>query len=144
MVSDAVPGKEEYWDSEKYQLRHWNWEAENKLTTLISKINHIRHQNAALQQTNNIQFMGVENDQLLAYFKTDSQGDNQLLMVVNLDPHYPQSGWVELPLGAMGVEEGQPVTVHDLITESSYIWDKRWNFVELHPALPFHLFKIKK
>ncbi|NQX77130.1 MAG: alpha-1,4-glucan--maltose-1-phosphate maltosyltransferase [Gilvibacter sp.] len=144
MVSDAVPGKEEYWDSEKYQLRHWNWDAENKLTTLISKINHIRHQNASLQQTNNIQFLGVENEQLLAYFKSDVDGDNQTLMVVNLDPYYPQSGWVELPLEAMGIQEGQAVTVHDLITESSYIWDKRWNFVELHPALPFHLFKIKK
>lgn len=144
MASEAMPGKEEYWDSEKYEIRHWDWEAENKLTTLIGKINHIRHENASLQQTNNIQFLGVENDQLLAYYKVDDQGENETMMVVNLDPHYPQSGWVELPLDALGINEGHAVTVRDLITDSSYIWDKRWNFVELHPALPFHLFKIKK
>ena len=144
MVSDAVPGKEEYWDSEKYQLRHWNWDAENKLTTLISKINHIRHQHASLQQTNNIKFLSVENEQLLAFYKSDANGHDETLMVVNLDPYYPQSGWIELPLEEMGVAEGHSITVHDLITESSYIWNKRWNFVELHPALPFHLFKIKK
>ena len=144
MVSDAVPGKEEYWDSEKYQLRHWNWDAENKLTTLISKINHIRHQHASLQQTNNIKFLSVENEQLLTYYKSDANGQDENLMVANLDPYYPQSGWIELPLEEMGVAEGHSITVHDLITESSYIWNKRWNFVELHPALPFHLFKIKK
>lgn len=142
MVSAALPGKEEYLDSEKFQLRSWNWSLENKLTTLISKINDIRKQQASLQQTNNIKFVSVDNDQLLAYYKFDDQKQNNTLMVVSLDPYYAQKGWIQLPLSDLGVREGHPVNVTDQITGSSYIWDKQWNFVELHPALPFHLFKI--
>ncbi|MFD0861638.1 alpha-1,4-glucan--maltose-1-phosphate maltosyltransferase [Sungkyunkwania multivorans] len=144
MISEAVPGKEEYWDSEKYQIRHWDWEKENKLTTIISKINHCRHQRASLQQTNNIQFLNVENDQLLAYYKYDSDKTDETLMVVNLDPYYAQQGWVQLPLAALGIYEGHQLQVEDQITGSSYLWNKEWCYVELHPSLPFHLFKITK
>jgi starch synthase (maltosyl-transferring) len=144
MVSAALPGREEYLDSEKFQLRHWDWNAKNKLTTLISKINHIRKEQPSLQQTNNIEFLSVENEQLLAYYKYSDDREDETLMIVNLDPYYAQNGWVQLPLHSLGIHEGQNVSVTDLITGSSYNWDKEWNFVELHPALPFHLFKIKK
>ncbi|MBX2827369.1 MAG: alpha-1,4-glucan--maltose-1-phosphate maltosyltransferase [Flavobacteriaceae bacterium] len=144
MQSAALPGKEEYLDSEKFQIRYWDWEQENKLTTLISKINHIRKEQPALQQTNNIRFLSIENDQLLAYYKYDQTRENEILAVVNLDPYYAQNGWVQLPMEDLGMHEGQTIRVHDLITGSSYHWDKEWNFVELHPALPFHLFKIEK
>ncbi|MAO07137.1 MAG: alpha-1,4-glucan--maltose-1-phosphate maltosyltransferase [Alteromonas sp.] len=144
MQGAALPGKEEYLDSEKFQIRHWDWTIENKLTTLISKINHIRKEHQALQQTNNIQFLSVENDQLLAYYKFDQSKESEVICIVNLDPYYPQKGFVQLPLQELGVHEGHQVKVHDLITQSSYIWDKEWNYVELHPVLPFHLFKIYK
>jgi len=144
MMGDALPGKEEYLDSEKFQIRHWDWTIENKLTTLITKINHARHENPALQQTNNIKFLAIENDQLLAYYKYDQAKENEILCVVNLDAYYSQQGFVQLPLHELGIHEGQTITVTDVITGSSYQWDKEWNFVELHPALPFHLFKIKK
>jgi starch synthase (maltosyl-transferring) len=49
-----------------------------------------------------------------------------------------------LPLKSLGLKEGQAIKVIELITGNSYIWDKEWNFVELHPSLPFHLFKIQK
>ncbi|PQB04199.1 alpha-1,4-glucan--maltose-1-phosphate maltosyltransferase [Aureitalea marina] len=142
MQGAALPGKEEYLDSEKFQIRSWDWSVENKLTTLIGKINHIRKQHTSLQQTNDIQFLAVENDQLLAYYKFDQDRQDETIMIVNLDPYYAQNGWVQLPLHAMGISEGHPVQMTDQITGSSYIWDKEWNYVELHPALPFHLFKI--
>ena len=144
MQGAALPGKEEYLDSEKFQIRNWDWELKNKLTTLIGKINHIRREHASLQQTNNIQFLGIENEQLIAYYKYDQDRQDETLMIVNLDPYYAQNGWVQLPLHQMGIHEGHPVQMTDLITGSSYIWDKEWNFVELHPALPFHLFKISR
>ena len=65
-------------------------------------------------------------------------------MIVNLDAYYSQQGFVQVPLVQLGVHEGQQIQVTDVITGSSYNWDKEWSFVELHPALPFHLFKIKK
>lgn len=144
MVSDAVPGKEEYLNSEKYQICHWDWDQENKLTHVITKINRARHEQASLQQTRNIEFCQTDNDQLMAWCKYDEQGDNETLMVVSLDAYYTKQGWVRLPLERLGVVEGQQVQMCDLITGSSYIWDKEWNYVELHPTLPFHIFGIKK
>ncbi|MFM2230287.1 MAG: hypothetical protein RL607_1545, partial [Bacteroidota bacterium] len=144
MVSDAIPGKEEYYDSEKYQTRDWNWNHENKISMLISKINEVRKQNAALQQTNNIEFCDTDNDQVIAYYKFDDNKTNETLMIASLDAYYTKQAWVKLPLESLGIQQGQPITVVDLITGNSYNWDKEWNFVELHPALPFHLFKINK
>jgi starch synthase (maltosyl-transferring) len=144
MVSDAIPGKEEYMDSEKYEVRHWDWNKENKITRLISRINAIRKEQASLQQTNNVEFCDTDSDQLIAYYKFDDSRENETLMIASLDAYYSKQGWVRLPLQSLGINEGHTVMVTDLITGNSYHWDKEWNFVELHPALPFHLFKIQK
>ncbi len=142
MVSEAIPGKEEYMDSEKYQIRHWDWTATNKMTLLISKINQIRKEQASLQQTNNIVFCDTNNDQVIAYYKYDDSRENETLMISSLDAYYVKQAMVRLPLEALGPKHARGITVTDLITGNSYIWDKEWNFVELHPSLPFHLFKI--
>ncbi len=141
MIHQAMPGKEEYLNSEKYEVYHWDWEAKNKLTTIITRINHIRKQHESLQQTNNIVFCKVENDQIMAYYKFNDSKTDHTLMICNLDPYYPKQAMVRLPLEEIG---NQPVRLTDLITGNSYLWDKEWNFVELHPALPFHLFKIER
>ncbi|MEZ4874734.1 MAG: alpha-1,4-glucan--maltose-1-phosphate maltosyltransferase [Flavobacteriaceae bacterium] len=144
MQGAALPGREEYLDSEKFQIRHWDWTIENKLTTLITKINHIRREQKALQQTNNIQFLNVENENLIAYYKYDQHKENELICVASLDPYYTQKGMLQLPLASLGIQEGHQVKVFDLITQSSYLWNKEWNYIELHTVLPFHLFKIEK
>ena len=144
MISDAIPGKEEYQDSEKYQICEYDWNKENKITTLIGKINKIRKEQKSLQQTNNIEFCDTDNEQLLAYYKFDDTKENETLMVVNLDAYYLKQGTLKLPLQSLGIQAGQSITVHDLITGNSYIWNSEWCFVELHPTLPFHLFKIQK
>jgi len=144
IVHAAVPGKEEYLDSEKYEVRHWDWEKRNKLTHVITKVNQARKDNPALQDMYNYQPCKVENEQLMAWFKQDAKSRNSLLMVANFDPHYTQSGWVQTPLDQLGIEAGTSFTVHDLISGNSYLWDQEWNFVELNPlALPFHLFRIE-
>jgi len=75
MVHEAMPGKEEYLNSEKYEIYQWDWEAKNKLTTIISKINQIRHQHEALQQTNNLKFCTVDNEQMIAYYGVMDKND---------------------------------------------------------------------
>jgi len=144
MISDALPGKEEYLNSEKFQTCHYDWTTENKITTLISKINAIRNNNEALQQTNNIEFCNIENNNLIAFYKWNNDKTNQLLIIISLDPYYAQQGMLQLPLHNLGVSEGQQLQVHDLVTGSSYNWYSEWNFIELHPTLPFHIFNIKK
>ena len=136
------PGKEEYLNSEKYEIRLWDWDKTNKLTYLITLVNRIRRENAALQQTNNLTFCRIDDEQILAYLKTT--GNNSLLMVVNLDAYNRRSGMVQLPLWQLGIDNNQPYTVHDLITDARYTWTGEWNYVELDPyMLPMHLFRIE-
>ncbi|MBC2846824.1 alpha-1,4-glucan--maltose-1-phosphate maltosyltransferase [Winogradskyella flava] len=143
-IDAAIPGKEEYYMSEKFQVCHYDWFKENKLTLLITRINAIRHQNEALQQTNDIRFCDVNNENLMAFYKWNHDRSNELLIIISLDHHYPQRGSVQLPLKELAVNQGHPITVSDLVTGNSYTWYDEWNFVELHPALPFHIFKISK
>ena len=136
-----APGKEEYLNSEKYEYFKWDWEKQNKITTLITRINTIRKERASLQQTNNIVFCPTNNDQIMAYYKFDDDKQDETLMVASLDAHNTQQAMVRLPDALL---RNVPVEITDLITGNSYIWDKEWNFVELSPELPFHLFKIRK
>ncbi|MEZ2414755.1 alpha-1,4-glucan--maltose-1-phosphate maltosyltransferase [Muriicola sp. E247] len=144
MVTDAMPGKEEYLHSEKYEVRFWDWGIENKITHLITKLNLIRKNHPSLQQTNNIRFCRIDNDNLMAFYKWNDEGTDETLMVINLDSNYAQQGMVQLPLGELGVEAGKPIQMRDLVTDNSYLWYSEWNFVELPPSLPFHVFQIKK
>ncbi|MCC4213237.1 alpha-1,4-glucan--maltose-1-phosphate maltosyltransferase [Leeuwenhoekiella parthenopeia] len=144
MESDPVPGKEEYMNSEKYQIRHWDWKKDNKLIRLISKINAVRKQHTALQQTNNIRFCDLHNDGLLAFYKWDEGFKNEILVVVSLDPYYKQAGSLRLPYELMNLAPGSELTLKDVITDSTYTWNEEWNYVELHPSLPFHIFQVFK
>ncbi|RNC87340.1 MAG: alpha-1,4-glucan--maltose-1-phosphate maltosyltransferase [Winogradskyella sp.] len=143
-IDEAIPGKEEYFMSEKFEVKFYDWTIQNKLTAIISKVNAIRHNHDALQQTNNIKFCHIENDNLIAFYKWNEAKTDELLIIVSLDQYYLQQGTVQLPLADLGINAGHQVTVSDLITGSSYNWHDEWNFVELHPTLPFHIFKINK
>ncbi|HEU4788988.1 MAG TPA: maltotransferase domain-containing protein, partial [Flavobacterium sp.] len=142
MISTPMaPGKEEYLDSEKYQCYKWDWTIQNKLTTLITRINAIRKEQISLQQTNNIVFCETNNDQVIAYYKFDDDKQNETLMIVSLDAFHTGRAMVKLPLDKIGTQQ---ISVSDLITGNTYSWDNEWNYVELPPELPFHLFKIQK
>ncbi|PVX47766.1 alpha-1,4-glucan:maltose-1-phosphate maltosyltransferase [Flavobacterium sp. 103] len=142
MVSTPMaPGKEEYLDSEKYQYYKWDWTIQNKLTTLIARINNIRKEQISLQQTNNIVFCETNNDQVIAYYKFDDDKQDETLMIVSLDAFHTGRAMIKLPLDKIG---NQQISVSDLITGNTYSWDNEWNYVELPPELPFHLFKIQK
>ena len=136
-----APGKEEYLNSEKYECYHWDWKIQNKLTTLITRINLLRNEHVSLQQTNNIVFCSTNNEQVMAYYKYDDDLTNETLMVVSLDAFNQQQAMIRIPMEQLG---NQPLQVQDLITGNTYYWDKEWNFVDLSPALPFHLFKIQR
>ena len=144
MLSDALLGREEYLNSEKFQITHYDWNIENKLIKVITKINQIRHQNEALQQTNNIKFCFVENNNLLAFYKWNDSKTNELLIIISLDAFNSQQGTVQMPLYELGLSAGNKMVMHDLFTNNSYDWYNEWNYVEIHPTLPFHIFKINK
>ena len=136
-----APGKEEYLNSEKYEYYKWDWDKQNKITTLITRINTIRKEQISLQQTNNIVFCDTNSEQVMAYYKFDDDKLNETLMIVSLDAFNTSHAMVRLP---NALHRNLPVQITDLITGNSYIWDKEWNFVELSAELPFHLFKIQR
>ena len=143
---DNIPmqGKEEYFNSEKYEIKHHDWKKTNRMIDIITMINAARKTNKALQSTWNVQFCTIENPSLLAYFKATDDLSNIILVVVNLDSHGRQSGYVQLPLGRLKITGRVNVKVHDLVTEEHYTWTQEWNYVELDPyKIPFHLFKLE-
>ena len=121
------PGSEEYLDSEKYELKQRT--LDGPLLPLIGRINEIRRGHDALQRLDNITFLPVENDALIAYAKAGE--DETLIVVVNLDPAAAQEGIVILParLGLPPVVE-----VRDLLGGERFSWRLGRNFVRLDPA----------
>jgi starch synthase (maltosyl-transferring) len=144
-IADPVPGKEEYLDSEKYEIKNWEWNRRTKIREVITQLNKIRRENAALQTTWNISVGNADNQQLLCYAKWNDDRSNRLIMVVNLDPHHTQGGWVQVPLRDLRISDQQQYTVHDLFTGHRYTWQGEWNFVELRPhEMPVHVFRIEE
>jgi starch synthase (maltosyl-transferring) len=138
------PGSEEYLDSEKYQLRHWKREGRYSLEPLIRRLNRIRRENPALQRNDTLRFLDIDDPELIAYVKTAEQGD-AIVVVVNLDPHHPRSGWLELPLEELGLQPDRGYQMHDLLSEARYFWHGSRNFVQLDPAsAPAHVFRVRR
>ncbi len=139
-----TPGSEEYLESEKYQIRVWDVDRPDSLKQLIALVNKIRHENQALQSDWSLRFHPADNDQLIAYSKTSGDGSNIILVVVNLDPRYTQSGWIRVPLEDFGIAPQQPFEVHDLLADARYTWQGIRNYIELNPAkIPAHIFKVR-
>ena len=128
------PGSEEYLDSEKYQLRHWNLERDDSLRGLIARLNAARKNNPALQSDWSLKFLAMDNDQLIAYRKATPDLSNVVVAVVNLDPRYVQSGWLDLDIEALGIEPGAAYDMQDLISNERYSWSGRRNFIRLGPG----------
>ncbi len=138
-------GGEEYLDSEKYQLRDWDLDDPDSLRDFIARVNKARRGNPALQQDRNLRFHPTDNEMLLSYSKTEPNSQNSVLVVVNLDPHYVQSGWIDLPLATLEIDARRPFQMHDLISDARFIWSGPRNYIELDPrSTPGHIFRIRR
>jgi starch synthase (maltosyl-transferring) len=136
-------GSEEYLDSEKYQIRKWDLDDPDTLAPVITQVNRARRAHPALQRNRNLVFHHTENDQLLCYSKRD--GEDVVLVVVNLDPGHVQSGWIDLDTWALGLGAQEQFQVRDLLTERSYSWKGSRNYIELDPAgIPAHIFTMRR
>lgn len=142
-INTPYPGKEEYADNEKYEIRHWDWERYTRLGELIARINRIRNAHPALQTTWNIEFAETSNEQIICYGKADQETGDRLIMAVNLDPFHMQGAHVKIPLAALGIPAGRPYLVRDLLSGNRYRWQDEWNYVQLNPnELPAHVFEV--
>lgn len=143
MANVPHPNRDEYKDNEKYEIKAWDHDADHSLKPLITRINRIRRENPALHRNRNLRFLPVDNESLIAYSKQED--DNIIVVVVNLDPHHVQSGFLELPLEDLGLSPDEPYMLHDLLDDSRYYWEGNRNYVELNPhKFPAHVFRVSR
>jgi starch synthase (maltosyl-transferring) len=136
-------GSEEYLDSEKYQIRSWNYDAPNSIAPLITQLNQIRHTNPALQRNENLHFHPCDNPNLMCYSKATADGSNIILAVVNLDAQAEQIGMVHLVPENLGLPWDSKFEVEDLLTGARYQWTTNPNYIALKPfIMPAHIFRV--
>lgn len=136
---------EEYLNSEKYEIKHWNIDSPNSIKDFIAVINRIRKENIALQDNAGLTFHETDNKQIICYSKAGLTGKNMILVIVNLDSQHRQSGWTELSLAALGLKETESFQVNDLLNGVTYRWQGKRNYVELDPQnTTAHIFSVIK
>jgi starch synthase (maltosyl-transferring) len=139
-----VPGTEEYENSEKYQIRHWDWNRPGHIKELVARVNAIRRRHPALQYDGTLRFHATDNPDLLAFSKSvplgagNASGADVVYAVVNLDPHHVQHGFVQVSpdlVGPPGAGVDAPFTARDLLDGAEYQWRGEWNYVRLEPEV---------
>jgi starch synthase (maltosyl-transferring) len=140
----AGPDSEEYLHSEKYEVHHHDLGDPRSLRGLVARVNAARQTHRALQRDSGLRFLPVDNDQIIAWAKLAEEGTDLVIGVVNLDPDWVQSGYLQLGAGELGVELGATFPVRDVLTGESYLWQSGRNFVRLDPAgIPAHLLALE-
>ena len=136
---------EEYVDSEKYEIHHWNLKQPHSLKPLIARINRIRRENQALQQTRNLMFHPTDREEIICYSKWTDDYSNIILVAANLDPHHTHSTWLYLPFEEMGVKTEKTYQMHELVSDARYMWSAGSNYLELNPqSMPVQVFRLRR
>ncbi|MDB5294041.1 MAG: alpha amylase catalytic region [Phycisphaerales bacterium] len=136
-------GSEEYMDSEKYQLRHWDGDHSHSLAPLLARLNQTRKANPALQHDRSLKFHTADNGGVVVYSKR--HGDNAVLVIANTDPYRTNWSTLDLDLSALGVPADEPYQVHDVLTNARYRWQGNRPVVKLDPnESPAHLFVVRR
>ena len=142
-----IPGREEYLDSEKYEIkqRDWTVTTRNNIAPLITRLNQIRRQHPALHGYNDVLFFPVDNPAIIGYAKVTSDKSDAVICVVNLDASQGQGSLVHLPLAALGLGEDATYEAYDLLHDESYQWRGATNYVYLEPEGKMgHIFTLSR
>nr|WP_282571885.1 alpha-1,4-glucan--maltose-1-phosphate maltosyltransferase [Roseomonas acroporae] len=140
----ALPGREEYLDSEKYEIRAWDWDRPGNIVAEITRLNAIRRLNPALQSHLGIAFHNAFNDQVLWYRKQSGDRTNVVLCAVSMDPHNVQEADVELPLWEWGLPDHATLEAEDLMRGTRFAWTGKVQRLRLDPNdLPFGIWRVR-
>ena len=129
----AVPGKEEYLHSEKYEYKVWDWDRPGNIKELIAKVNRIRRENPAMQELTNLRFYNASNDNILFYGKVSADRANIILIAVNLDPFDAHGTDIEIPLHDLGLTEQDNFVVEDLLSGAKHLWSGTRHHLQIGP-----------
>jgi starch synthase (maltosyl-transferring) len=139
----ALPGREEYLDSEKYEIRIRRYDAPGNIVSEISKLNRIRRSHPALQSHLGLRFYSAHSDQVLLYGKPLPARGDLILVAVSLDPFHAQEVTIEVPLWEWNLPDSGSVTVRDLMRDATAVWHGKLQRIRLDPAdLPFAIWRV--
>jgi starch synthase (maltosyl-transferring) len=139
----AMPGKEEYLDSEKYQIRAWDWDRPGNIVAEISALNRIRKQNPALQTHRGVQFLEAANDAILYFEKATQDRSNVVLVAVSLDPFQAQDAGFELPLWRWSLPDQAALAAENLSTGETFTWYGKYQHMRLTPDSPYAIWRVR-
>jgi starch synthase (maltosyl-transferring) len=160
----AIPGKEEYLDSEKYQLRAWDHNRPGNIVKEIALLNRIRRANPALHSHLGVTFQPASGEHILFFSKStppvlptnpaelanalqhgeqDRFGDNTLFVAINLDPHHAHASDIELPLWQWGLPDHGALMAENLVTSQRTVWRGKWQHIRLEPEQPFAIWRVR-
>lgn len=145
-LCEATPraGKEEYQDSEKYQLRVWDCDRPGHIKDDIRLMNRIRAEHPALRQFTGLTFYNALNDHVLYYGKATPDLSDFVLFAVNLDPDNPQGAAIEAPLWEFGLPDDASIQGSDLVTGDEFVWRGKNQHVWLTPHdRPYAIWALK-
>ena len=129
-----IQGKEEYLDSEKYEVKAWDWDRPGHIREFITRLNRARRSNPALWDFRNILFLNAWNDSILAYAKFTPARDNAVLVLVNLDPRNRQECFYEVPLWEFGLPDHASIEAEDLIQGGRFTLHGKTHRIALDPS----------
>ena len=139
-----LPGREEYLDSEKFQIAQRDWNSPDNIKGFLRQLNHARRDNRALQLYDNLRFHNTEHGDVMAFSKATPDWSSRMLAIININPHQAASTMVHLDLGALGLPHDRAYQVHDVLHGNRYTWQGSSNFVHLDPNATFmHLFRVE-
>lgn len=139
----ALPGKEEYLDSEKFQLRSWDFDRPGHIKDDIRLVNRLRRDHPALKDFTSLRFHKTSNENVLCYSKGSPESGSYLLFHVNLDPHTPQDVDFEVPLWEFDLPDDGAVEVQDLVHGNTFAWFGKNHRLTLDPhARPYAVWRL--
>ena len=138
-----IPGREEYLDSEKYELKAWDDDRPGHIKDEITDINRIRRENKALWDHRGVVFYNIWDPNLLSFGRWSADRTNMLLVLVNLDPHQGHGADFEVPLWEWGLADHEAVHVDDLCEQRHFVWQGKVQHIWIDPApLPYRIYRL--
>jgi starch synthase (maltosyl-transferring) len=136
------PQKKEYANSEKYEIRAWDWNRPGNIVSEIAALNRIRRENPALHSHLGLSFLNAWNDNVMFFEKASAGRENVILVAISLDPYATQEADVEIPLWKFGRSDYDTLMAEDLMRGRAFAWTGKYQRVRLDPELPFAIWRV--
>jgi starch synthase (maltosyl-transferring) len=139
----AIPGKEEYLDSEKYEIKPRDWSAPGNIIAEITRLNQLRRSYPALQSRLGLTFYNASDDNILYFGKRVGASAEIILVAINLDPFGVHGTSIEVPLWEFGLPDHGTVAVEELMRGARFDWHGKQQTIRLDPQdMPFSIWRI--